>query len=141
MSRPFGGQAMSEVFLERAPKLYSPLTLAFLGDAVYELWVRKMLVAQGEAPVDKLHKQKVELVKASAQSAAFEEIEKSLTPQELAVYKRGRNAHTAGVPKNTQVADYRRATGMEALFGYLYLMGQFKRIDELFSWITEAKEM
>lgn len=114
------------------PKLLSPLTLAFLGDAVYELCVRQRIVGEGNMPVNNMHKKSVTLVNAAAQSAAFERICPLLTEDELAVYKRGRNANTTSSPKHADLADYRRATGVEALFGYLYLKGEIERVMELF---------
>ena len=113
------------------PRTLSPLPLAFLGDAVYELCARQAVAAMGRAHVGEMHDRAVALVNASAQSAAFAVMEPVLTEEELAVYKRGRNAN-ASVPKNASVVDYRRATGVEALFGYLYLKGETARIYELF---------
>lgn len=125
---------------KREAKRYSPLALAFLGDAVYELCARRSLLTQGQCPVDKLNRRKVEMVNASAQSEAFQKIEALLTPEELAIFKRGRNGHSCGVPKNATVAEYRRATGVEALFGYLFLEQQYARIEQLFSMMTEDIE-
>ena len=117
---------------EQNPKLLSPLTLAFLGDAVYELCVRQRVVAEGNRPVNDMHRKAVKLVNAAAQSDAFERISGALTEEELAVYKRGRNAHVHQVPKNATYAQYARATGLECLFGALYLTGQLDRLNELF---------
>ena len=117
---------------EQNPKLLSPLTLAFLGDAVYELCVRQRVVAEGNRPVNGMHREAVKLVNAAAQSDAFERISGALTEEELAVYKRGRNAHVHQVPKNATYAQYARATGLECLFGALYLTGQLDRLNELF---------
>lgn len=113
-------------------KLLSPLTLAFLGDAVYELCARQRVVEEGNRPVNEMHRRTVSLVNAGAQSGAFERISEMLTEEELTVYKRGRNANTASVPKHADMADYRRATGVEALFGYLYIKGEIDRINQLF---------
>lgn len=107
---------------------YSPLTLAYLGDNVYELFVRSYLVSQGNYPVHQLHMMARDYVSAAAQSKALEWIEADFTEEELAVYKRGRNAKSATVPKNAKLIDYKRATGLEALMGYLYLTGQSERI-------------
>lgn len=112
-------------------KSYSPLTLAFIGDAIYDLVVRTGVVAQGNTRADKLQKRTVTLVKASAQSDMIEAILPSLTEEEEEVYKRGRNAKSHTMPKNATVADYRRATGFEALLGYLYLQDDMDRIMEL----------
>ena len=100
---------------------YSPLTLAYIGDGVYELIIRTILVKKGNCPVNRLHKKASSLVKAGAQSAIMEVIEEKLTPEELSVYRRGRNAHSPTMAKHATMADYRRATGFEALMGYLYL--------------------
>lgn len=122
------------------PKLLSPLTLAFLGDAVYELCARQRIVAEGNRPVNEMHRRTVSLVNAGAQSEAFERISGLLTDEELAVYKRGRNANASSVPKHADMADYRRATGVEALFGYLYIKGEIDRINQLFDLANLAGE-
>ena len=114
------------------PKLYSPLTLAFLGDAVYELCARKRVVEAANRPVGELHRQAVELVNAQAQSEGLEQILPLLTEEELTIFKRGRNASASSVPKHAEIGDYRRATGVEALFGYLYLKGEWERLQQLF---------
>ncbi len=125
---------------EQNPKLLSPLTLAFLGDAVYELCVRQRVVAEGNRTVNDMHRKAVKLVNAAAQSDAYERITGALTEEELAVYKRGRNANATSSPKHAALADYRRATGVEALFGYLYLKGETERIGELFDLACAAAE-
>ena len=107
---------------------YSPLTLAYIGDGVYELIIRTILVKKGNCPVNRLHKKASSLVKAGAQSAIMEVIEEELTPEELSVYRRGRNAHSPTMAKHATMADYRRATGFEALMGYLYLKGDYTRM-------------
>ncbi len=119
------------------PDLYSPLTLAFIGDAVYEILVRARLLEQGSRHAGELHKLAVQKVKASAQSAAYGALESVLNEREAAVMKRGRNANGTHVPKNSSPSDYRRATGVEALFGWLYLRGEQDRIAELFKFIEE----
>ncbi len=105
----------------------SPLALAFVGDGVYSLLVRERLLTIANRPVNDLHHLAVNAVRAEAQSAAMERLLPRLTPEEEAVYKRGRNAHTA-----RSGAEYHRATGLESLFGYLYLSGQLERVRELF---------
>ena len=110
---------------------YSPLTLAYIGDGVYELIIRTVLVKKGNCPVNRLHKKASSLVKAGAQSAIMEVIEEELTPEELSVYRRGRNAHSPTMAKHATMADYRRATGFEALMGYLYLKEDYTRMIEL----------
>ena len=112
-------------------RCYSPLTLAYIGDAVYELIIRTVLVKKGNCPVNRLHKKASSLVKAGAQSAIMEVIEEELTPEELSVYRRGRNAHSPTMAKHATMADYRRATGFEALMGYLYLKEDYTRMIEL----------
>ena len=107
---------------------YSPLTLAYIGDGVYELVIRTILVKKGNCPVNRLHKKASSLVKAGAQSAIMEVIEEKLTPEELSVYRRGRNAHSPTMAKHATMADYRRATGFEALMGYLYLQEDYTRM-------------
>lgn len=116
----------------------SPLTLAFLGDGVYELFVREYLVSKGSCPVKKLHSRAVELVRCEAQAKALSEsLWPLLTEEERAVAMRGRNAHVGHVPKNAEVGDYHAATALEALFGYLYLKGEVDRLRELFTVILE----
>ena len=107
---------------------YSPLTLAYIGDGVYELIIRTILVKKGNCPVNRLHKKASSLVKAGAQSAIMEVIEEELTPEELSVYRRGRNAHSPTMAKHAPMADYRRATGFEALMRYLYLKEDYTRM-------------
>lgn len=114
----------------------SPLTLAFVGDAVYEIFVREML-AEVNRPSGELHAASVRLVKASAQAAAYKIIEQYLTEKELSVYKRGRNAHVNSVPKNANIGEYHSATGLEALFGYLHLSRNDERARELFGIIIK----
>jgi len=110
---------------------FSPLTLAYIGDAVYEIVIRTIIVEKGNAPVNKLHHKASSLVKAVAQKAAMEKILPLLTEEEEAVYKRGRNAKSYTSAKNASVIDYRIATGFEALMGFLYLMGRNERMLEL----------
>ncbi len=114
------------------PNLYSGLVLAYIGDAVYEVYVRSRIISEhSDMPPHKLHKEAINYVKAHAQSNAMTVIEPILTEEETAAYKRGRNAKSATVPKNADVSDYRRSTGLEALFGYLYMKGDSKRLEEL----------
>ena len=107
---------------------YSPLTLAYIGDGVYELIIRTILVKKGNCPVNRLHRKASSLVKAAAQSGIMEVIEEKLTPEELSVYRRGRNAHSPTMAKHATMADYRRATGFEALMGSLYLKDEYARM-------------
>ena len=117
-------------------RMYSPLTLAFLGDAVYSLLVRNMLTVTANKPTGKLHKDSIKYVNAAFQAEMIKLLMDDLTENELAVFKRGRNAHSGHSPKNQSDADYRYATGFESLYGYLYLCGETDRIKELFNKST-----
>lgn len=110
---------------------YSPLVLAYIGDGIYELIIRTKIVNMGNVQVNKMHKKSAALVKAATQAAMAKELEPELTEAELAVYKRGRNAKSASTAKNATMIDYRMATGLEALFGYLYLNGEIIRLAKL----------
>lgn len=114
---------------------YNSLTLAFLGDAVYELEIRRFLCSNGNAPSGVLHKKAVEFVRAAFQAKAYDELETFLNDGEMAVMKRGRNSNGASVPKSSSPIEYRKATGVEALFGYLYLKGEEDRINEITAFI------
>ena len=113
---------------EQDAKQYSPLTLAYIGDVVYEMIVRTILVERGNAPVNALHKQASKLVKAEAQADAYHRIKEELTEEEMSVFRRGRNAKSYTSAKNATIGDYRVATGFEALFGFWYLTGQTERM-------------
>jgi ribonuclease-3 family protein len=117
-------------------KQYSPLTLAFLGDAVYSLLVREMLLKTANRPTNALHKESIKLVNANCQAEMIKKFLPLLTEDEEAIFKRGRNAHSGNVPKNQSDADYRYATGLETLYGYLYLIGDFERIMYIFNIST-----
>ena len=119
--------------------LLSPSVLAFVGDAVYGLYVRTKL-SEVNRPSGELHKLSVEYVKATAQAKAFEIIEPLLTEKETEIYKRGRNFHTNGTPKSATNKEYHTATGIETLFGYLHLSGNTDRADELFKVIWEQND-
>ncbi len=110
---------------------YSPLTLAYVGDAVYELVIRTMIISKGNAPVNKLHKRSAALVKAPAQAQMMKVIEPLLSEEELHIYKRGRNAKSYTSAKNASIIDYRIATGFEALMGWFYLQERQERMLEL----------
>lgn len=118
----------------------SMLGLAHIGDGVYELLIRTMLCSQGHNAVQQLHRMTVSYVKAPAQAKAAEKIQPLLTEEEHAVYKRGRNTRVNSVPQNADIGQYHAATGLEALFGWLYLLGRRDRINELFSAIVEENE-
>lgn len=121
-------------------KTYSPLTLAYIGDSVYDMLIKTLVVRGGNSQVNKLHKRTAAMVKAKAQSDLFRLIEPELTAEELAIYKRGRNAKSATSAKNATMIDYRRATGFETLIGYLYLKNDFKRIVDLVKLGLECKK-
>jgi len=108
------------------------LTLAYLGDAVLELMVRELLIKDGSGNVGKYNRDAARYVKATSQSAALENILPLLTEDEMYAFKHGRNAHGVSAPKSASAVDYRRATGFEALFGYLHLKGERDRMRELF---------
>ena len=110
---------------------YSPLALAYMGDAVYEVLIRTRVMNRGSLQVNKMHKKSASLVKAEAQARMIQALQEELTEEETAVYKRGRNAHSASSAKNASIRDYRMATGFEALVGYLYLTGQYERLLKL----------
>lgn len=110
---------------------YSPLTLAYIGDCIFDLIIKTLVVNEGNKPVQTLHKETSHLVQASSQSKMMRGIQEHLTAEEHAVYKRGRNAKSVSPAKNQSVTDYRRATGFEALLGYLYLKKEWKRMLEL----------
>ena len=110
---------------------YSPLALAYMGDAVYEVLIRTRVMNRGSMQVNKMHKKSASLVKAEAQARMIQALQEELTEEETAVYKRGRNAHSASSAKNASIRDYRMATGFEALVGYLYLTGQYERLLKL----------
>ena len=119
---------MKEVFSMQEVDIreYSPLTLAYIGDSIYDL-----IIKSGNKQVQKLHKETSSLVQASAQSMMMRAMQEELTDEERAVYKRGRNAKSVSPAKNQSITDYRRATGFEALIGYLYLQEKWKRMLDL----------
>lgn len=122
------------------PSQLSPLTLAFVGDAVFDLFVRERLVCLANRPVNRLHSLAVSLVKASSQARAAKRLSEKLSEKELSVLKRGRNAHTNHKAKNASESDYHYATGLEALFGFLYLSGESDRLRELFELTLDCIE-
>ncbi|GFN36565.1 mini-ribonuclease 3 [Tepidimicrobium xylanilyticum] len=114
--------------------MLSPLQLAYIGDAVYELCIRTYLLNKG-TPVKKLHSETIQYVKAKAQSNILHALKNLLTEEEKSLVRRGRNAKPKSIPKNAELMDYKYATGFESLIGYLYLTGQDNRIIELFDKI------
>lgn len=121
--------------LECQPSQLSPLTLAFVGDAVFDLFVREQLVCQANRPVKKLHNLASQRVNAAAQARAAEDLMNFLSEDEILVFKKGRNAHTNHKAKNMSESDYHAATGFETLFGYLYLEGRIQRLREIFDYL------
>ena len=116
----------------------SNLGLAHIGDGVFELLCRSYLCAKGEKTVEQLHRDTISLVKATAQARFADRLLPLLTPEELAYYRRGKNAHVHAVPKSATPAEYARATGLEALYGALYLAGETRRINELFNAVMDG---
>lgn len=112
-------------------RAYSPLTLAYIGDAVYDIIIRTVVVGRSNRPANELHKKTSSLVKAETQALLVETLLPRLSEEEAAVYKRGRNAKSYTSAKNATIADYRKATGFEALVGYLYLQDRTGRVLEL----------
>ena len=115
----------------------SNLGLAHIGDGVFELLCRSYLCAKGGKNVGNLHRDTINLVKAQSQAKFADKLLPSLTEEELAYYRRGKNSHVHAVPKSATPAEYAKATGLEALFGALYLSGQTERINELFNFLME----
>lgn len=127
---------------EKEARQFSPLTLAFLGDSVYELMIRTAMTLQGNTAVKNLHDAKIKLVCAAYQARASERIQ--FTVEEQAVFQRGRNAvSNSAIPKSALPADYRKATGLEAVFGYLHLSGNSERLNALFQeiWNMQSEIM
>lgn len=116
----------------------SNLGLAHMGDCVFEILCRAYLCAQGEKTVDRLHRDTISMVKATSQAAFADKLLPLLTQEELAYYRRGKNAHVHAVPKSATPAQYAKATGLEALFGALYLAGKTERLNALFHAVMDA---
>lgn len=113
---------------EQDVRAYSPLTLAYMGDAIYDLIIRSIIVERANRSANDLHKKAIRYVKAETQAKMIQALQVELTVDEEAVYKRGRNAKSYTTAKNATMADYRKATGFEALMGFLYLTGQTDRL-------------
>ena len=116
---------------EVEPEGYSPLTLAYIGDRSYDLVIKTKVISEGNKQVKKLHQETSSMVQASAQSEMMRVLQSLLTEEEHAVYRRGRNAKSVSPAKNQSLTDYRRATGFEALMGWLYLKREWKRMADL----------
>lgn len=121
-------------------KDYSPVTLAYIGDTVYDLFVRTKILEKGERPINEIHRDAIKVVSATAQARSIHNIEEYLTEEEDRVLKWGRNAKSGRVPKNADATDYRWATGFEALLGYLYLKGDTERLEEILNLAYFNKE-
>ena len=132
---------MSERILEkvesREAELKNPVVLAYLGDTVYDLFVRTALVKHSKMHVKDLNQCAARIVNAHAQAEAAEWLKEKFTAQDSEIYRRGRNARVGSVPKNMAVADYHKATGLEAVMGYLFLTGQQERLEQLMGAILE----
>lgn len=122
-------------------RAYSPLTLAYIGDAIYDLVIRTVVVQRANMPANQLHKVTIRYVNAGIQSKLIQLLQEELTEEEMDVYKRGRNAKSYTKAKNASTADYRKATGFEAVLGYLYLMDRTDRILELVTKGLELAEL
>ena len=130
---------LDKIYTEAEARALNPLTLAYIGDGVFSAYIRKYLVAQGIHNVNHLTKKSVDYVKADAQSAMVKLLSDALTEAEADIVRRGRNTHSHA-PKNARVSDYRLATGLEALVGYLSLTGQSKRLEALIILGIQALE-
>lgn len=126
-------------FDDKEINMMSPLTLAYIGDAVYEIYIRSYVMKKGNMPVNKLHKAATKYVSAKAQSEIMCTLSQMLTEEEQRIFKRGRNAHSYTSAKNANIVDYRRATGFEALVGYLYLKKEYERLDEIIKISLEVR--
>lgn len=132
---------MDKLFLSDVnPRELPSLTLAFIGDSVYELLVRDFLLSKGKRQVGELNKEKVAMVCCASQAKALDKIKELLTEEEEGVFRCGRNVQVNSVPKNSSLKDYHTATGFEALFGYLYLSKRTERIYELFNIIVKTND-
>ncbi|MBO4849141.1 MAG: Mini-ribonuclease 3 [Clostridia bacterium] len=125
--------------MTKDPTQLGPLVLAYIGDTIFDLYVRTNLIASTDLTAHGLHMAAARRVCASAQAEAFRLIESSLTEEELAVYRRGRNGHMGTVPRSASIGDYRMATGLEAVIGWLYLMGRDERMNELMGMIIKER--
>ncbi len=117
--------------IEENSNMYSPLTLAFIGDGVYELFIRTQIIKHTNAPANQLHRRCVKYVRAQGQCEALDRIQPLLTEEEISAFKRGRNAKVNTKAKHAGLAEYKKATGFEALLGFLYVSGQIERLEFL----------
>lgn len=120
---------------------YSPLTLAYIGDGVFDLVIRSVIVAKGNTKASQLHQRTSKIVKAATQASMIDTLESKLSEEEADIYRRGRNAKSPTMAKNASMTDYRKATGFEALVGYLYLTDRFERIVELIKLASDELKL
>lgn len=135
MTDEYFAKVLEKEYRGVSPRELSPLVLAYVGDAVYEILARTRVVSLGNSPVNRMNARAKKIVNAKSQCDAYFKIQDRLTDDEAAVFRRGRNATSYTHPKNMDINDYRHATGLEAVFGYLYLSGQNERITELFELV------
>ncbi len=126
-------------FKERDVNALPPLVLAYIGDAVYDIYVRTLLISKGGKNVHTLHVDSIEYVKAGSQADILKGVVTMLTPDESEIVRRGRNSNPATVPKHADITEYRYATGFEALLGYLYLTRKFDRLLEILKQAVEIE--
>jgi len=129
---------MDKLAKNQKPEELPSLVLAYIGDAVYELAIRQFLVGQGFTKVNRLHREAVKYVRAGAQAKALFALEDKLSEEEMAVVRRGRNAKSGTPPRSADIVEYRHATALEALLGYLYLQGKQDRVREIVGFAIEA---
>lgn len=122
-------------------RTYSPLTLAYIGDGIYDLIIRTIVVERGNRAAANLHKKSIKFVNAATQAAMVEAIKEELSEEEQSVYRRGRNAKSYTTAKNASIGDYRKATGFEALLGYLYLQDRMDRVIALVKLALDRLEL
>ena len=130
-------ESLNKESLEKKAVMYSPLTLAYMGDSVLDLMIKKHFVSQAQMQVQKYHKQVTHVVSAVNQAAFIDRFEENLTETEEEVYHRGRNASVHTKAKNATMGEYKKATGLEAILGYLYLSGQEERLGEIVEKLLE----
>ncbi|MCR1971187.1 Mini-ribonuclease 3 [Clostridium cochlearium] len=132
---------LGEEFTKQDVKQMNPLVLAYIGDAVYEIFIRTYIVSRNkDTCVNKLHKKTIQFVKANAQSYFIKEIQEYLNEEEIRIFKRGRNTKSNTSAKNARIQDYRIATGFEAVIGYLYLLNENERLEEIMKLVINLYE-
>ena len=129
-----------KTFDQAQVRMMHPLVLAYVGDTVYDLFVRTYLIHTYDIPVHQLHMKSISFVKAGSQSETLHDIDELLTEEEKYIVRRGRNAKSGTIPKNADVTEYRWATGFESLLGYLYLTGQEERLCEILRFVLDTRQ-